>query len=166
MVNFKKRSILVKGAVLFLGLALLGCLLINFLQSDNSRFSDEGEVVIDHQLDLIWQSCAAGQLPPDCRSSAVRYQWTGAKDYCRDLILDGYSSWRLPTEGELGSLFEYSRSGTGSISEFFLNNPTDYFWTADQDHQGRATIVSLSDDQTETSYLDRYFYVRCVHDHF
>jgi hypothetical protein len=41
-----------------------------------------------------WQRCDDGNT----------YLWKEAKDYCENLVLGGYSDWRLPTKDELKSL--------------------------------------------------------------
>jgi hypothetical protein len=41
-----------------------------------------------------WQRCDDGN----------KYLWQEAKDYCDNLVLGGYSDWRLPTKDELKSL--------------------------------------------------------------
>ena len=42
----------------------------------------------------IWQRCDDGSM----------YKWDEANNYCQNLILGGYSNWRLPTKDELKSL--------------------------------------------------------------
>lgn len=165
--NRRKLRVLLNWIILILVVVLLIYFLISFLSNDDSeRFSDGSEVIIDHQQNLVWQKCSAGQLPPDCRGAAVRYRWTGAKDYCDSLVLTGYSSWRLPGQEELESLVDVGRHGPGIISDFFVNNPADYFWTADQDHQNRAETVGFGGGYVGPSELDQYWHVRCVHDLF
>lgn len=150
--------------ILILVIALLIYFLSSLMGADRERFSDGSEVIVDYQLGLAWQKCSAGQLPPDCRGAAVRYQWPRAKDYCDNLILSGYSSWRLPSQAELESLVGPGRPDPDIISDFFINNPADHFWTADQDYQGRAETVGFGHDQVGPSELDQYWHVRCVHD--
>lgn len=160
----RKPRVLLNWIVLILVIALLIYFLNSLMGTDSERFADGSEVIIDYQLDLAWQKCSAGQLPPDCRGAAVQYQWPRAKDYCDNLILSGYSSWRLPSQVELESLVGNGRHDPSIISDFFINNPADHFWTVNQDYQGRAETVSFGAGYVEPSELDQYWHVRCVHD--
>jgi len=62
---------------------------------DNDGLSEEcALVVFGAGLDLNWQN------PP----ASEPMSWSKAKQYCKDLTLNGHSDWRLPDIGELRSL--------------------------------------------------------------
>lgn len=59
----------------------------------------------------IFENCEYGECVFDLSrwqnpSSEERMDWYEATQYCNDLVLDGYSDWRLPTIGELRYLIE------------------------------------------------------------
>lgn len=62
--------------------------------------------------------------------------WGAAVKYCEDLVLDGQSDWRLPTQKELMGAYEHGiRSAANSswISDANMSGNTlsgDHFWTS------------------------------------
>ncbi len=60
-----------------------------------------------------WQRCDDGNT----------YTWQEAKDYCDNLVLGGYSDWRLPTNDELRSIV-YCSNGTETPLAVYPDDPS------------------------------------------
>ena len=119
----------------------------------------------DRTTGLIWQK----KIDTEIYSS-----WSGAKKYCRRLILGESNNWRLPNKEELLSLmtqksYENSQGYRGKtyIKKPLLNSMTIYyqwFWSATEynTNSSRAWFVSFDDGNED--YTGKYHkkYVRCV----
>ena len=59
--------------------------------------------------------------------------WSTAKSLCENSTVGGYSDWRLPTKGELQSLYSYGVSvnwNTNSVGYFYHNSDSDSkYWS-------------------------------------
>ncbi|MEI6806070.1 MAG: DUF1566 domain-containing protein, partial [Myxococcaceae bacterium] len=81
-------------------------------------------IVTDLMTGLQWQKATAPGI----------YNWTNASTYCDNLVLGGFSDWRLPTRIELQSLVDYTISYQSSNpaikNDVFLDTPKDYFWSS------------------------------------
>jgi hypothetical protein len=86
-------------------------------QLDNSTSNDV--VVLNG---LMWQD--------NKEAKTIKRDWQGAKDYCRNLSLGGYSDWKLPNIDELKSIIDKSR--TPNIKKEFKNTASgsSTYWSS------------------------------------
>ncbi len=49
-------------------------------------------------------------------------QWNSAKKACANLVLNGYSDWRLPSKEELNSLYVYKDTIGGFVNSFYWSS--------------------------------------------
>jgi hypothetical protein len=83
------------------------------------RFIKSGDVVIDNETKLIWQS----------NPSTSKRTWQDAKEYCNNLSYGSRSDWRLPNIDELMSLTDKSKYKP-SIATNEINIKSSYYWTS------------------------------------
>lgn len=76
----------------------------------------------DSVTGLIWQD--------DNDVASIRKDWEGAKQYCSDLSLGGYSDWRLPNIYELITLLDNTKSKEPYIIDGFSNIAFDFYWSS------------------------------------
>ena len=119
-------------------------------------YTVNGELVTDKVTGLVWQRA----------SSPTQMLWQAARDYCRDLALDG-GGFHLPTRIELASLLDYTKHGDAiDVNAFEVHGKeavaSDY-WTstlhiADQN----SWSVSFFAGHVEPLGIDRPSWVRCA----
>jgi hypothetical protein len=111
------------------------------------------DVVVDDETGLIWQDSA----------SIVKKDWSGAKSYCKDLSLGGYSNWRLPHIDELISIVDTSRKSP-AIKKIFKNTKSDYYWSSTEYKGDSSKAWDLIFYNGGDLYNDKSndYYVRCV----
>ncbi len=92
--------------------------------------NDTKEIVTDNITGLMWQDNADAQ--------AIKNTWNGAKAYCANLTLGGYSDWRLPSIEELEGIVDFGHSHP-TIDPVFQNvapepifpfEHSDYYWSS------------------------------------
>lgn len=104
------------------------------------------DVVIDNATGLMWQD----------NHNETMHRWKNAISNCDNLILGGYSDWRLPNEYELEGLYHRK-----SILKSFV--PSDYWSSTTQaDRESRARDVDFEKIHEGHSYKIFKNYVRCV----
>ncbi len=103
---------------------------------------------------LMWQD--------DINSRRVLKNWQGAKDYCADLELLGFTNWRLADIDELKSIVDKSRKP--SIRREFRNSILGYYWSSTPDASSSKYAWRVYFKRGHPSYGSRgvKFYVRCV----
>ena len=156
----------------FLLLTLLNSLLFSSeiiidttLQLPDSIYRDNTkEVVIDPKTNLIWQDNAD--------TKTVQRNWQSAKDYCKNLNLNGYNDWYLPTKEQLQSIID--KTGVApEIRVQFQNSFSGKYWSSSPDESDfRAWGVDFTSYKSSPSYAylgsTRNYYkvtdanVRCV----
>ena len=109
-----------------------------------NRFKDNNDgTVSDLATGLMWQKSDNGQT----------YNWQEALNYAENLVLAGYSDWRLPNAKELQSIVDYNRcpdiTNSAAIDSVFvcteINDPDGnsghygFYWTGTTHHDGLQT---------------------------
>jgi len=86
-----------------------------------------------------------------------------AASYCSNLVLGGFTDWRLPTRKELVSLSDYGQSSP-AIDVTFQNTASSNYWSS-ATYVGtvsRAWIVSFGNGLQGSRTKSDGYYVRCV----
>ncbi len=117
---------------------------------------DAKEIVTDNTTGLIWQD--------DNDAKTVRGDWDGAKTYCQNLTLGGYSDWRLPTIRELQTLPDFSKVNPAIDSEFQNVYTSDLYWSSTTRAGGSfdAWGVLFNAGYSINGYRAFNNYVRCA----
>lgn len=119
-------------------------------------YSLNGDLVTDNVTGLVWQRV----------SSPEQLSWQPARDYCRDLAVDG-GGFRLPTRIELASIVDYTRDGEAIDAVVFEAHGTDFsmshYWTSTPGVPGQASwSVSFYLGQVNLLGIDQPAWIRCV----
>ena len=77
-------------------------------------------VVLDNVTGLMWERAVG----------LGSHTWADANAYCGGLVLAGRNDWRLPTEIELLSLVDYTKSKPAIDPTSFPNTPAGAFWSS------------------------------------
>ena len=112
-------------------------------------------IVIDTRTGLVWQDNAA--------AASTTATWANAITTCENLVLGGYSDWRLPNINELKSIRDMSRSSP-AIDTAFVNTATYYYWSSASYAAGTtsAWYVYFDYGGVFSNAKGNSFYVRCV----
>lgn len=78
-------------------------------------------MVVDKKTGLTWQD--------DNDAKSVQKDWNGAKSYCEELALDGYSDWFLPSVEQLLTITDKGRSNP-SIKKEFSSVTSSRYWSS------------------------------------
>jgi len=77
--------------------------------------------ITDNITGLMWQKTDAGEMT-----------WENAGTYCNNLVLAGYSDWRLPTGRELFSINHFDHLNPAMDTTFFTKTAAQYWWSSEQ----------------------------------
>lgn len=142
-------------------------------------YTRASEIVTDRLTGLMWQddvnvtnnsrqwltsdnfdACDNNQSSPACFDTSG----DTAATYCGELLLGGYSDWRLPSVKELMTLTDYSH-GDPFIDTVFVNTAQPTYWsstTAFQDDNYTAHYVRFKDAFTSYDDKTNEYNIRCV----
>ncbi len=122
-----------------------------------ASFTREGVLVHDTKLKLIWQD--------DNATKTTRLNYLDAKEYCKNLSLEGKDDWRLPTIQELQSIVDFRRYKP-AINEVFKNTTPRLYWskTLYSGDKNRAWYLFFYDGRSHYYLHSNDSYVRCVRD--
>ncbi len=124
------------------------------------EFPPANDIVVDHNTELVWLR----EIP------GTDYQWHESDDFCRTVIADTYTDWRMPSLEELEQIYPYVKALIPDV------NTTDYFaaryWSADfagyviDDGEDQETyyVIHFDDGMTEEYFHWAELGVLCVHD--
>ncbi|MFZ4522289.1 MAG: DUF1566 domain-containing protein [Bacteroidales bacterium] len=97
-------------------------------------FTDNGDgTITDNNTLLMWQKTDGGEMTVE-----------NAAAYCNDLVLAGYSDWRLPTSIELYSINNLGHLNPAMNSVYFTTTQAEYWWTSEvqADDATKAWVVN------------------------
>jgi len=97
----------------------------------SSDYVDNADGTVTHTpTGLMWQKCAIGQTwsVDACSGEASTYAWEAARLLTSNLA--GQTDWRLPTEDELLSLADYTKSNPAINTSIFPGANASNFWSA------------------------------------
>ena len=97
---------------------------------DEFVISADGTTVADTITGLLWQRDGSGPRTGCSGTNSQTCTWDEAKTYCAGLTLDGVGNWRLPGEGELVSLVDFTRASPALDPTVFPGRPDDVLWEA------------------------------------
>jgi hypothetical protein len=119
------------------------------------RFVQNGDVVIDQETKLVWQS----------NPSTSKRDWQNAKEYCSSLSYGSRSDWRLPNIDELMSLTDKSKYNP-SIATNKINIKSSWYWTSSTAkwNTSDAWIVGFKFGDANGNGKSGVNYVLCVSD--
>lgn len=124
--------------------------------------SKTGNIVTDNDTLLQWQD----------NTVDTPMNWSSSLLYCEDLILDGYSDWRLPNVKELTSIIDDSRVDPAIYPTFehigyvYPNDYSIYYWSSTTQtydkYRTAAWLVKFDDGGMSHTYKSISCCVRCV----
>jgi len=131
-------------------------LIANVIVWANFTRSSAG-IVSDDSTGFMWQDFYPSKI---IESST----WEGGIDYCENLILGGYSDWRLPNKNELISITGFDMYKP-AINNIFLTIYSARYWTSTtyaEDNKLSWDISFHTAEVRATSSKSTIFFIRCV----
>ena len=129
---------------------------LSIVYGGNGLYRDATKgVVVDTRTGLVWQD--------DATAASTTATWANAITTCENLVLGGYTDWRLPNINELKSIRDMSRSGP-AIEATFVNTATNYYWSSTSYGAGPtgAWSVYFYFGVVDAFVKTNSYYVRCV----
>ncbi len=111
---------------------------------------------LDSKTSLVWQDNSA--------VGAKEMTYDKALSYCKDLKLDGFDDWRLPTLKEFYTVVNLKANRPALKSGFEVQND-ERFWTSTlfaKNPKKEAWSISMSFGEAESYNRQRSYHVRCV----
>ena len=110
----------------------------------------------DDKTGLVWQD--------NKDVEDIEKSYTEAVAYCRDLKVDGFEDWRLPTLAEFYTIVDMTRDRPALKNGFDVRSD-ERFWTATSfagNPEKEAWRLSMSYGEAEPYNNGREYRVRCV----
>jgi len=114
---------------------------------------------IDEKTGLIWQD--------NTEISQNDLNYNDALKYCKNLKVDGFSDWRLPSIREMYSIVDLSQKRPALKNGFEIRDDGRY-WTStlfSKNPKGEAWYISMRYGEAEAYNKSRVYHVRCVREH-
>jgi len=92
----------------------------NDYQINQPSYTDNGNgTITDNVTGLMWQKVDGGEMTIE-----------NANAYCDNLVLGGYSDWRLPSPMESFSILIHQNNNPAMNTTFFPSSGAEYWWTS------------------------------------
>ncbi len=124
-------------------------------------FTNNGNgTITDNNTGLVWQKSDGGEMT-----------FENAVAYCNNLVLGGFSDWRLPGGMELFSINDFDHLNPALDTVYFTKNLAEYWWTSEKraDDSTKVWVVNAgggigAHPKTETLSAGgtKRFHVRAV----
>ncbi len=116
----------------------------------------DASVLIDNRTYLMWQDSP--------ENKGTLYTWNEAKEYCEQLDESGYYDWWLPSEAELASIVDTSRTQGRKIHKGFIYFKPRYYWTATTYawNAPHAWAISFNNGFSMAIEKENQLHTRCV----
>ncbi len=134
---------------------IFGIALLGFLSTLNAGVISQNGIAKDSATGLMWQDNKDTQT--------IKKDWEGAKAYCENLTLGGYSDWRLPNIYELTTLLDNTKSSKPFVINGIENIISAYYWSSTTDAgSGFVWVVAFHNGVDGWDRKANSDYVRCV----
>ena len=129
------------------------------LPSSNFSRDDTNKIVVDATTHLVWQDDYS-----DNGGNIKSANWIDAINYCEDLVLGGYSDWRLPNRKEMFSIADRSRYNPAIDNTIFVNTASERYWSSTtlKSTNTYAWLVYYNYGGSDYYTKNTNYYVRCV----
>ena len=113
-------------------------------------------IVIDEETGLMWQD--------DKNVKIIQKKWHEAKNYCKQLNLNNYTDWRLPSIDELMSI-NTLETDIPELKPIFKNvsSSLSFYWSITIDLENSTRHWKTYKSQS-SPMIDEISYIRCVRD--
>ena len=121
------------------------------------------DIFVNKKSGLMWQDNSVVKEEKRVWSEKGFFSSKGAIEYCKDLELEGYDDWRLPTIKELQSIVDITKYNP-AIKDGFKNVASLNYWSSSEDvsRSSRAWGVYFGYGSTYNYGKTNEYYVRCV----
>jgi hypothetical protein len=125
------------------------------IYNGNKSYSEYSTNIIkDNYTELLWEKKVIYQ----------KYKWKNAQQYCKNLTVDGYKGWRLPSKKELLSLVDRTKQNPAIDTDYFNIRKKDFYWTSTKYPHGvdKAWAIDFTYGEDMQKHINSTFYIRCV----
>ena len=120
----------------------------------NAQIVSTNGIATDSATGLVWQD--------DSEAKTNEKDWNGAKSYCENLTLGGYSDWRLPNIFELSTLLDNTKWSKPYILDNIENIASGYYWSSSISSQNYAWYVNFVNGLSMWGDKTYKLHLRCV----
>ena len=120
----------------------------------NAQIVSTNGIATDSATGLVWQD--------DSKAKIIEKDWNGAKSYCENLTLGGYSDWRLPNIFELTTLLDNTKWSKPYILDNIENIASGYYWSSSISSQNYAWYVNFVNGLSMWGDKTYKLHLRCV----
>jgi len=121
-----------------------------------ASLSFASDVFLDSKTGLMWQDNSAAR--------DVQKDWDGAMLYCKQLQLDEYDDWRLPSVKELIQILSLKPRDGGMKKGFNYLGASGYYWSSSVDDANEefAWMMNFKRGYEYINYKTYKRHIRCV----